>query len=544
MGQFGSEEAGHTRKRDESFGFTGIFGGDAATKKVRAQDEICRYHCAGDHHAEGGYGERADVEEGNHEKQYNVNERYGGGVWEGAPSRVKIYSGETIRSRRESNGVECSGRRGSGRISLQSPSRVEGNNMTETSQQFSVPREQAAVPTRSQGSAIAKAAVAWVFVCALGLAPMPAFAQHGGGGGGGGSHGGGGGLGGGGGSHGGSGGGGGSASAPSGAGSHASGASAASNAGGNSGGHWWNPFHSGSTTSAAAAKGGVPAGNIKSESSATGTPEHFAAGNNTWLEPPSASARAAARVNYYGPANVNPSRPFVPLSSTTRGSVGSARAGAMVAATQHPFQPVRPGYPYYPYYPYFGYAPYYGGLGFGFGGFGPCDPFWGCYGYGFGYGFGGGLGYFGGNYGFGGDLSYGPGWAGASAEGLGNATSPDNPNSYLYAVPGTSGAPAADSSAAAQTTPGDSAQQPTYVLLYLKDGSSFAVTDYWLTGGKLHYVTSYGGDNAVDQSQVDLQRTVNENAARGVGFSLRPQPSGNGDAATPTQSPEPERLQK
>lgn len=77
MVQLGSEEAGHTRKRDESFGFAGIFGGDAATKKVRAQDEICRYHCAGDHHAEGGYGERADVEEGNHEKQYNVNERYG-----------------------------------------------------------------------------------------------------------------------------------------------------------------------------------------------------------------------------------------------------------------------------------------------------------------------------------------------------------------------------------------------------------------------------------------------------------------------------------
>ena len=51
--------------------------------------------------------------------------------------------------------------------------------------------------------------------------------------------------------------------------------------------------------------------------------------------------------------------------------------------------------------------------------------------------------------------------------------------------------------------------------LYLKDGTSFAVSDYWLADGKLHYVTSYGGDNAVDESQVDLQRTVNENAARG-----------------------------
>ena len=413
--------------------------------------------------------------------------------------------------------------------------------MTQTSQQFSVPQEKAARLTRPQGSAIVKAAAAWVFVCALGLAPTPAFAQHGGGGGGG-SHGGGGGFGGAGGSHGGSGGGGGSASAPSGGGSHAGGGSAASNGGG----HWWNPFHSGSAASAAPAKGGVPAGNIKPESSATGTPEHFAAGNNTWMEPPSASARAAARVNYYGPANVNASRPFVPLSSTTRGSVGSARGGAMVAAAQHPFQPGRPGSPYYPYYPYFGYAPYYGGLGFGYGGFGPCDPFWGCsgYGFGYGYGFGGGLGYFGGIGGFGGNSSYGPGWTDASSEGSGNATSPDNPNSYLYAVPGTGGAPAADSSAASQPTPDDSTRLPTYVLLYLKDGSSFAVTDYWLTGGKLHYVTSYGGDNAVDEAQIDLQRTVNENAARGVDFNLRPQPSGNGDAATPAQSSEPQRLQK
>jgi hypothetical protein len=66
----------------------------------------------------------------------------------------------------------------------------------------------------------------------------------------------------------------------------------------------------------------------------------------------------------------------------------------------------------------------------------------------------------------------------------------------------------------------------------LKDGSSFAVSNYWLAGGKLHYVTSYGGDNSVDEAQVDLQRTVNENAARGVDFSLRPQPATSGDGAT------------
>jgi hypothetical protein len=429
--------------------------------------------------------------------------------------------------------------------------------MTKASQQLQVLQEKTALlvhpHTRLQGATILKTAAAWVFVCALGLAPMPAFAQHGGGGGGGGAHGGGGG------SHGGFGGGGGSAPASSGGGAgHASGGSTPSNSSGGSsnhtstnssgGGHWWNPFRSGSASSAAPAKGanGVPAGNIKAESSASGNPPRFAAGNNTWQEPPSASARAAARVNYYGPANVNASRPFVPLSSTTRGSVSSAHGTAMVAAAQHPFRPVHPGYPYYPY---FGYYPYYGGLGFGWGGgFGPCDPFWGCYGYGFGYGFGGGVGYFGGLGGFGGGSSYGPGWTDASSEGSANVTSPDNPNSYLVAVPGTGAAAAADSSATTQAATGDSTQQPTYVLLYLKDGSSFAVSDYWLTGGKLHYVTSYGGDNAVDESQVDLQRTVNENAARGVDFNLRPQPATTGDGSTTVlrqntepQNPEPQK---
>jgi hypothetical protein len=405
--------------------------------------------------------------------------------------------------------------------------------MTTTSQPFPVSQEKFDLLPSRRGSSIPRIAAALAFIGALALAPVPAFAQHGGGGGGGGgSHGGGGG----GGSHG-SSGGGGSASAPSGGGeAHANGGSAGSGnaAHSGSGGHWWNPFHSGSATSSA-----VPAGNIKSESSATSA--RFAAGNNTWQEPPSASARAAARVNYYGPANVNGSRPFVPLTSTTRAPLTSAHGAAVVAAAEHPFQPVRPGYPYYPYYPYSGYYPYYGALGFGWGGFGPCDPFWGCNGYGFGYGFGGGLGYFGGLGSYGGYSSgYGSGWTDESSEGSGNMTSPDSLNSYLYAAPGTGSAQAEDSANAVPPAPAESAPQQTYVLLYLKDGSSFAVSDYWMTNGKLHYVTSYGGENAVDEGQIDLQRTVNENAARGVDFSLRPErlpPTGE----APTQNPEPQK---
>jgi hypothetical protein len=418
--------------------------------------------------------------------------------------------------------------------------------MTQTCQQLRVAREKNAPRISFRSLTPLKFSVALVFACGLALAPVPTFAQHGGGGGGGGAHGGGGG----GGSHGSSGGGfgGGMGSGPS-SNSGSAHATSGNTAGGSgsSGGHWWNPFHGGGSSSTAAAKGagGVPAGNIKSESSATA--EHFAAGNNTWLEPPHAGMSAVGRVNYYGPANVNGSRPFVPIATTTRTPVTSAHSAATVAAAQRPFQPIRPGNPYYPFYPFFGFNPFYGGLGFGFGGYGPCSPFFGCFGYGFGYGFGGGLGYFGdtsGGYNPGG---YGSGWTDAATEGSGNVTSPDNPDSYLLAAPGTGGGEAAaDSSNGTQELRTDSAPQQSYVLLYLKDGSTFAVSDYWLEDGKLHYVTSYGGDNAVDESRVDLQRTVDENAARGVDFTLKPRPAGTGDATEPTpkQNPEPQKPQQ
>jgi hypothetical protein len=154
------------------------------------------------------------------------------------------------------------------------------------------------------------------------------------------------------------------------------------------------------------------------------------------------------------------------------------------------------------------------------GGFYPCDPFWGCYGYG--YGYGGGYGYYGGSFGgnYSADLSYdSPNDSSASRE----------PNPSLYSAP---------SSDAGQSSSESSSQQQPYVILYLKDGSSYAVSDYWLFGGKLHYITSYGGENVIDQSQLDLQRTVNENAARGVDFTLRPEPAGNDETAPVAPAPD------
>lgn len=68
-------------------------------------------------------------------------------------------------------------------------------------------------------------------------------------------------------------------------------------------------------------------------------------------------------------------------------------------------------------------------------------------------------------------------------------------------------------------------------LIYLADGTNYAVTSYWLSGSKLHYLTSYGAEDAVPIGEVDLQRTVNANAARGVPFTLRPAPGSESGSA-------------
>jgi hypothetical protein len=68
--------------------------------------------------------------------------------------------------------------------------------------------------------------------------------------------------------------------------------------------------------------------------------------------------------------------------------------------------------------------------------------------------------------------------------------------------------------------PSGAVQQPA--ILFLKDGSSYGVTSYWLADGNLHYVTNYGGENTISLDQFDWQRTVDENAASGSAFTLKP----------------------
>ena len=216
------------------------------------------------------------------------------------------------------------------------------------------------------------------------------------------------------------------------------------------------------------------------------------------------------------------------------------------------------------FYPYgYGFSPFFG-LGLGFG----CDPFdpWGCYGYGFGYG----PGYYGyPAYGYPPDNGY--------DSGANNGLGYDNPDAYPPPLepgaepPSTNGLSSPDGDSSADTSgnepydvnahnswqeppASDAGAQPQgkiaaspYSVIYLHDGTNYDVRDYWVSGGQLHYVTSYGGENSVDLGKVDVQRSVDANAARGLNFSLHPAapltppPSSDNPPAQPAPDAAPQR---
>jgi hypothetical protein len=64
---------------------------------------------------------------------------------------------------------------------------------------------------------------------------------------------------------------------------------------------------------------------------------------------------------------------------------------------------------------------------------------------------------------------------------------------------------------------------------------------YWLDAGKLHYITNYGGESLIDITQLDLQRTVDENAQRGGSFTLRPAAAVPAPDAAPAPEPQPQQ---
>jgi hypothetical protein len=90
---------------------------------------------------------------------------------------------------------------------------------------------------------------------------------------------------------------------------------------------------------------------------------------------------------------------------------------------------------------------------------------------------------------------------------------PEEPETFTYIPP------------AEPSSPEEIEAEKILVVLYMKNGAVYAVTNYWIADGKLHYLTSYGGENAIDLKDLDLQKTVDVNASRGVEFTLKPAPT-------------------
>ena len=159
-----------------------------------------------------------------------------------------------------------------------------------------------------------------------------------------------------------------------------------------------------------------------------------------------------------------------------------------------------------------------GGFGFGFGlgyGYGYCDPFWGCP-----------AGFYGSYYngGYYGNQIYNQSTDDSSV------SSEFNPSRYW----GPSAPPEETGGGGGSASSSDSE-----VVLFLKDGTVYAITDYWIADNKLHYVTNYGGENSIPLDQLDMQRTVDTNAKRGINITLRPTPQQQA-APEPDAPPQPD----
>jgi hypothetical protein len=58
------------------------------------------------------------------------------------------------------------------------------------------------------------------------------------------------------------------------------------------------------------------------------------------------------------------------------------------------------------------------------------------------------------------------------------------------------------------------------VQIFLKNGGIFNVILYWMDRGQLNFVTDNGSAIAMSMDQIDLQRTISENAKQGKLFKL------------------------
>jgi hypothetical protein len=157
------------------------------------------------------------------------------------------------------------------------------------------------------------------------------------------------------------------------------------------------------------------------------------------------------------------------------------------------------------------------------------------------FGFGFGCGILAPYYGYGGYNPagvYGPGYPAPAYPPDPVYTPPDNsasqaPNASFQYTPLLNQYPLASE----DLTPAGSVTAPLRndTLLYLKDGTVFAVASYTVSDGELHYLTSYGERNYFSVEMLDLQKTIEANAQRGVAFTLTPAAA----PATPGAAPAP-----
>lgn len=192
-------------------------------------------------------------------------------------------------------------------------------------------------------------------------------------------------------------------------------------------------------------------------------------------------------------------RHVIPIPGLWRSPKPTAPSTDSFAAVRPPRRPpigIRPPVPPFPRPPFlnscFGHA-FCSGFGFGFGAPLFCDPL---------FRFGGCFPFFGLTFGFQDDFFSAGAEPQAVASGgsdLGSTPSEFSTNDGVHPI----------------------------TLLQLKNGWMYGLTDYWVEGDELHYVTNYGGKNSIPLEQIDLATTIRLNSERGVEFSLHAKPESN-----------------
>ena len=118
-------------------------------------------------------------------------------------------------------------------------------------------------------------------------------------------------------------------------------------------------------------------------------------------------------------------------------------------------------------------------------------------------------------------------------------TRPATAASRTNSIPAATGARQLRPKKPAVAAAAASSSSDNEVVLFLKDGTVYAITDYWIADNKLHYITNYGGENSIPLDQLDMQRTVDVNAKRGINITLRPSPQSQQAAPAPDAQPAP-----